>query len=156
MDAGRTTIDAARGDGGAAESGVTSDARADVSTADHTVDVNTRDATLSEAGPADASGGDGASCDAGRQGWNELRAMLLPDAQKCSQDGECIFASFEDECGNICPLPLSGPGIGDFGNSIYAYASAHCASCPPAPIPTCTTPANMAVACIGGVCAWKN
>ena len=75
-------------------------------------------------------GGADAACVAGTLGWLSLVATFLSEDQKCWADADCIYVSFSDACGEICPVPINRQRVGEFGSQVYGHASSKCSSCP--------------------------
>jgi hypothetical protein len=73
-------------------------------------------------------------CIAATQGWLELVAASLADAQKCAADADCSQAGFDTKCGQVCLMAINLMMPGSFDAKLQTYANDHCASCPQ-PIP---------------------
>jgi len=95
------------------------------------------------------------TCAAGEQAWLAAIQAALPQARGCLLDDDCIYASFNDDCGNICAMPLSRFRIGEFGARVSTYPTHTCVTCPVVLdiLDGCSAPGT--VVCRAGQCEYQ-
>jgi hypothetical protein len=95
------------------------------------------------------------TCAAGEQAWLAAIQAALPQARGCLLDDDCMYASFNDDCGNICAMPLSRFRIGEFGSRVSTYPTHTCATCPEVLdiLDGCSAPGT--VVCRAGQCEYQ-
>jgi hypothetical protein len=95
------------------------------------------------------------TCSAGGKAWLAAIQAALPQARGCLLDDDCMYASFNDDCGNICAMPLNRYRIGEFGVRVSTYPTHTCATCPEVLdiLDGCSAP--RAVVCRAGQCEYQ-
>jgi hypothetical protein len=95
------------------------------------------------------------TCSAGGKAWLAAIQAALPQARGCLLDDDCIYASFSDDCGNICVMPINKYRIGEFGVRVSTYSTHTCATCPEVLdiLDGCSAPGT--VVCRAGQCEYQ-
>ncbi len=96
-----------------------------------------------------------ATCVAGVDGWLDVVATYLAEAQKCWEDSDCLPVAFGSLCGTVCVLPVNQYRIAEMDTHSGSFGRENCGTCPNhEDLPPCDPPKGKTY-CNGGRCGYR-